>query len=209
MEDDFLNIDREEDICINKNDISPNKKSTIGFKPLEQITDKDTKEPFDRQDNIEDEIEKNEEEMFKDFVDEINYDKNSEAKRIEQLNTDIRMSQSENVTSVGPDVDGESIGNEFEKEFKNVDLGNVLINTGLESMNPQKTINNIYEIKKYNKESKDIGKRNENLKTLPEKKKERSLRGIIRNILGMQQDGMTVKQRREAAFLESNHEEMN
>lgn len=209
MEENLSNPDREEDIRINKNDISPNKKSTSGFKPLEQIADKDINESFDKEDSIEDEIEKTEEEIFKDFIDEINYDKNSEARKIEQINTDIRISQSEGVVSVGPDVEGENIENEVNKDIKNIDLGPLSVNIGLETMNPEKRMDNFKEIKKYNKTNKSVGKSKENLKTIPPSKKERSLRGMIRNILGMQNNEMTEKQRREVHFLELTDNETN
>ncbi len=202
IEENPNNPDREDDIRLTKNDTNKKKKNFKGFSTMEQIPDTNVREPFGEEIYEDLEEEKTEEEASTEFREENEYKKKTDRMKIEQLTTDIKMHESSGLTSVGPDVEGKIISGEAEEEFNHIEVDPASVNPGLETMNPYKNAPSASYVRKFEKNDKKIAKGKDNLKTIPKNKKERSLRGIIRNILGLQVQDASKKQKRENAFLE-------
>lgn len=206
MEENPNNPERENDIFVEKNDISKKKKSIKGFDTLEQIASPENPDPFSRnieEDEVEDnEVEKTQDESYAEFLEDVSYEKKAEEMKIEQLTTDIKMYEGKGATSVGPDIEGRIISGEAEEEFKHIEVDPVSVNPGMDSMNPYKNMSSMGDVKKFEKNDKQKASGKDNLKTIPKNKKERGLRGIIRNILGMQIGDASKKQKRENDLLE-------
>jgi hypothetical protein len=197
LEENPFNPQREEDIFVTKNDISKKKKSVQGFKTLEEIPDTD---PFNKYPEEELEEEKTTDEEFADYVDEINYEKKSDEEKIRQLAQEIKFSQGEGVASVGPDVEGNLVGEgDKEEEFKSIEIDPASSSSTIEPMNPLRshTIKSDYELRSYKRE-KATGK--DNLKTIPESKKERSFRQKIKDFFTTQVHEETPQHKREEQF---------
>lgn len=163
IEENPLNIDREDDIQINKNDISKKKKNFNAYSTVEQIPTVESQDPFSKDIEEEDE-EVGEGDASKEFQDSLTYDTQGEKRAEELRNEIINFHETDGVTSVGPDVEGNPVG-ESEEQFNYIDTDPAVTTRNIESMGANKTVE-YTQARRFHKTNKQKAEDHDNLKTL-------------------------------------------
>gem|GEM_PF-5639529 len=202
IEENPLDIDREDDTQINKNDISKKKKSIKGFVVVEQIPEIEltTDEPREfievqNADHYYDRLVK------KEANDDIRAEE-SDKRKIEQLSKELRYHESPGMASVYTEEEFSDIEKELTPRVSRCKTDKQITSMSPEQISRESTseIKNKRVIRSHSMNHGNTGIEKDNLKTIPEFKKHKKWRQKIKDFFTKQNNQETAEGKLEQTY---------